>query len=555
MKQLCYILLLIFPFIHPMYARPLHSDAGDYERRLREAELSGDRQRVAAVCQEWYASGQYSPGLLDWNYNALMSVEQDALLVTQQESDTYPAFLLQYALSVRPDVAVANLQWLEEPTYRAALIAAQGLSWIPSNCTFEVFWKQLLQRGEASPKPLYFGSMTHKNLQNADKSRLYLTGLAMKYSVKPFDNVAVLRHNFEQLFRTDYLSLQLAPEKDPASVTLANMHYIPGLSLLYRHYAASGESEKAKRLQQLALRLARAGNRESEVRALFAPESANNGMVYGLSPKNLEKGMKKVSHRLYAAETEVTNAQYEAFLADLLKNKDFEQISICKNTKTDWVSLLPENLQDLPDAQLFKHGHPDGANFPVQNISHEAAKRYCAWITAAYNASTDKKKFKKVIFRLPTEAEWMAAARGGLNEVAYPWGGSSVQNAKGCYLGNFNSLKPCGDCPGQTTPAVALIGTVEMPAPSQQSRMYDKDSNDGGFFPVEADSYYPNRFGLYAVSGNVAEMLDEAGMAKGGSWQDAPEQAQITASKRYPLPNPAVGFRVFMEVIEVAQGE
>ena len=128
MKQLCYILLLIFPFIQPMYARPLHSDAGDFERRLREAELSGDRQRVAVVCQEWYASGQYSSGLLDWNYNALMSVEQDALLVTQQESDTYPAFLLQYALAVRPDVAVANLQWLEEPTYRAALIAAQGLS-------------------------------------------------------------------------------------------------------------------------------------------------------------------------------------------------------------------------------------------------------------------------------------------------------------------------------------------------------------------------------------------------------------------------------------------
>lgn len=550
MRRVSYFILLIFPLIQPIYATPCPRETGDFERRLREAELSGDRQQAAAVCREWYASGRYSPGLLDWNYNALMSVEQDALLVTQQESDTYPAFLLQYALAVRPDVAVANLQWLEEPNYRAALIAAQGLSWIPPNCSFEVFWEQLLLRGQSGPKPLYFGSMTHKNLQQADKGKLYLTGLALKYSAQPFDNVAVLRHNFEQLFRTDYLSLQLAPEQDPAAVAVANLHYVPALSLLYRHYTASGETEKAKHFQQLALRLAKAGNREAEVRTLFAPESTGHGVVYGLSPKNLEKGMKKVGRQLYACETEVTNAQYEAFLADLLKNKDFEQINLCKTAKTDWISLLPETLRDVPDAELFKHGHPDGANFPVQNLSHEAAKRYCAWITAAYNAAADKKKFKKVLFRLPTEAEWMAAARGGAGGVVYPWGGSSVQNLKGCYLGNFYSLTPCGDCPGQSGPAVASTGKAETPASSQQAQHYNRNSNDGGYFPVAVDSYFPNNFGLYSMSGNVAEMLDEPGIAKGGSWQDTPEQAQITASKRYPLPNPAVGFRVFMEVIE-----
>jgi|GEM_PF-3345903 len=73
---------------------PLFASSGDFENRLREAETAGDRQRVAAICKEWYASGQYSPGLLNWNYNALMSVEQNALLFTQQESDTYPAMLL-----------------------------------------------------------------------------------------------------------------------------------------------------------------------------------------------------------------------------------------------------------------------------------------------------------------------------------------------------------------------------------------------------------------------------------------------------------------------------
>ena len=74
-------------------------------------------------------------------------------------------------------------------------------------------------------------------------------------------------------------------------------------------------------------------------------------------------------------------------------------------------------------------------------------------------------------------------------------------------------------------------------------------SNDGGFFPVRANSYFPNKLGLYAVSGNVAEMISVPGKAKGGSWQDAPQDGQIGEIKNYTLPNPAVGFRVFMEVI------
>ncbi len=76
------------------------------------------------------------------------------------------------------------------------------------------------------------------------------------------------------------------------------------------------------------------------------------------------------------------------------------------------------------------------------------------------------------------------------------------------------------------------------------------ESNDGGFFPVKTDSYFPNDFGLYAISGNVAEMIDQPGKAKGGSWQDEPYYGQVTVVKEYTLPSPAVGFRVFMEVIE-----
>lgn len=77
-------------------------------------------------------------------------------------------------------------------------------------------------------------------------------------------------------------------------------------------------------------------------------------------------------------------------------------------------------------------------------------------------------------FRLPTEAEWEYASRGGRGIIKYPWGGPYTRNKKGCFLANFK--------PGRGN--------------------YD---DDGFPYTAPVNSFLPNNFNLYNMAGNVAE--------------------------------------------------
>ncbi|MDR1680583.1 MAG: SUMF1/EgtB/PvdO family nonheme iron enzyme [Prevotellaceae bacterium] len=119
-------------------------------------------------------------------------------------------------------------------------------------------------------------------------------------------------------------------------------------------------------------------------------------------------------------------------------------------------------------------------DYPVVGISWKQASAFCRWRTdMLQSAPRSKGILRPQEYRLPNEAEWEYAARGGLKNQLYPWGGPYTTNQEGCFLANF---KP------------------------QRGRY----ALDGGVYTMPVGSYEPNDFGLYDMAGNVAEWVADS---------------------------------------------
>ncbi len=124
--------------------------------------------------------------------------------------------------------------------------------------------------------------------------------------------------------------------------------------------------------------------------------------------------------------------------------------------------------------------HQAYGEYPVVGVTWKQAKAFCAWRTLNKNAY-QKEKGRQFVnsFRLPTEAEWEYAARGGIQSGTFPWGGPYAKNDRGCFLANFKPNR--GDY-----------------------------AADGALYTVEAQSFDPNDYNLYNMAGNVAEWTDSS---------------------------------------------
>jgi len=179
--------------------------------------------------------------------------------------------------------------------------------------------------------------------------------------------------------------------------------------------------------------------------------------------------------------------QYQGFV----NNNRGEKIEITNRSSfmfQDVINVYPDTLCWVADFtysynepySTMYFWHPAYDNYPVVGVSWKQATAFCIWRTQFMNNSLTKDGQPFVHdYRLPSEAEWEYAARGGLDLAMYPWGGMYTRNNEGCFLANFKPLR------GNYT-------------------------DDGGAETVKVGSYEPNEYGLWDMAGNVAEWTSSA---------------------------------------------
>jgi len=262
--------------------------------------------------------------------------------------------------------------------------------------------------------------------------------------------------------------------------------------------------------------------------------------------KAFHRHFTEVAFGLYASKFETSNGEYRAFIRDLKKHNKKDELMICMVDSTRWADVMKYSK---PYEQYYFQ-HEAYNDYPVVNITKEAARQYCKWLTEQYNRAP-KRKYKRVRFRLPTEQEWRMAADAGQENALFPWGGPYLQNAKGNYLANFrvipqSAIRDRGD--------KECLEYVPLDAKNRNLGLQSDLGGLEGTITSPVKSFYPNEYGLYNMSGNVAEMVEsKTRSTMGGSWQNTGYFLRLDAEDPYAEvegPYPAIGFRVFMEIIE-----
>jgi gliding motility-associated lipoprotein GldK len=209
-----------------------------------------------------------------------------------------------------------------------------------------------------------------------------------------------------------------------------------------------------------------------------------------------------------------------------------------------WIHDYTYSFNDPLTEKYFYH--PAYDHYPVVGVNWLQARAFCVWRTEYLNAHLRAQKGGVDVseFRLPTEAEWEWAARGGYQLNPYPWGGPYTRNEKGCFLANFKPLR----------------GNYIA---------------DGGLRTVIVGHYPPNDWDIYDMAGNVAEWTNSAydpssynlswdmnpnytynakeddppvmkrKVVRGGSWKDIAYYLQVT-TRTYEYQDTAksyIGFR------------
>lgn len=217
----------------------------DYSSDVRYYLFHGQMDKMKEVAREWFDSGLYSRNSLSYCYNEFVGLEKNAVLAIGRFQWPYCA-LLQYGMGLFKDVEVVDLDVLMNPEWDNKFWKEKGvdIQTLPDREKVECPGAWYFTEKEKRPVYVTSGNRGVEDIKNS----IYSEGLVFRYSLKPYDNMAVLRRNYEQVYLLDYLRFPVVTEY----LQGGDCYFLSFLPLL-QFYHVSGDKNHYLRLKSLLL--------------------------------------------------------------------------------------------------------------------------------------------------------------------------------------------------------------------------------------------------------------------------------------------------------------
>ena len=244
--------------------RPDAEDEEIYADYVSYLLQKGETDFMADILKKWYNTGKYSYNFLSYSYNVLAGMEPGGIIFVNGDMPVFSSLLIQYGKDLFKDRTIICVGLFAAPGYLDNVCKELGIDKIemfkaeaqaPQEYISGDFrhWacKVFATIAENTGRPVYFSTFLSEANDYKFQQNVYSEGLVNKYSTVKYDNLAVKRRNFEEVYLTDYLYETFVPETYNATAYKVNLNYIPCFKSLLDYYRKTGNKTQEDKLYKM----------------------------------------------------------------------------------------------------------------------------------------------------------------------------------------------------------------------------------------------------------------------------------------------------------------
>jgi hypothetical protein len=212
----------------------------DYDNWVCYLAMQGDEIRMKPLAKRYFDSGIYSEAVLRYSYNELAGMDEGCIYMGTGDAAIIPKWLIQEGMGLHHDKTIVCIPFLAVKEYREWLSQKLDIE-LPAlesggYESYDAFEHDILQAIiDKYGSKVFFSTTMPSSTMEPWKNNLYNEGLLLKYSKKPYDNLAVKRRNVEERYMLEYLLVSFRPEWTAGQRLSAN--YAVLLADLLPYYA------------------------------------------------------------------------------------------------------------------------------------------------------------------------------------------------------------------------------------------------------------------------------------------------------------------------------